>query len=64
MEPRIATVKRTRPDPFDAWVEEQAKTAQYAERGDLVRDQIDRETVHLDKIAVMQRLVDRAWQAA
>jgi antitoxin ParD1/3/4 len=60
----MATMKLTLPDPVYAWVEEQAKTAQYAEPGDLMRDLINRENAPLDKIAVMHRLVDRVWQAA
>jgi antitoxin ParD1/3/4 len=58
MEIEMATMNVSLPDPMKEWVEAQAKTGEYANVSDYVRDLIRRDQHRKDKIAAMQRFVD------
>ncbi|WP_420962668.1 type II toxin-antitoxin system ParD family antitoxin [Brucella sp. IR073] len=56
----MATMNISLPDPMKEWVEAQAETGRYANASDYVRDLIRQDQVRREKIANMQRVVDRA----
>lgn len=54
----MATMNIYLPDPMKDWVEAQARTGQYSNASDYVRDLIRRDQARSDKIAGMQRFVE------
>jgi antitoxin ParD1/3/4 len=63
MEIDMATMNISLPDPMKEWVESQAETGRYANASDYVRDLIRQDQVRTEKIANMQRVVDRALES-
>jgi antitoxin ParD1/3/4 len=56
----MATMNVSLPDAMKDWVEGQAQTGRYSNASDYVRDLIRRDQERADKIAAMQRLIDKA----
>ena len=59
----MATMNISLPDPMKEWVETQAETGRYANVSDYVRDLIRRDQVRNEKIAAMQRQVDKSLKS-
>lgn len=59
----MATMNISLPDPMKEWVEAQAETGRYANASDYVRDLIRRDQERSDKIAAMQRQVDKSLKS-
>ncbi|MBW9069826.1 type II toxin-antitoxin system ParD family antitoxin [Agrobacterium pusense] len=55
----MATMNVSLPNPMKEWVETQAKTGRYSNASDYVRDLIRRDQMRADKVAAMQRHVDK-----
>lgn len=56
----MATMNVSLPDQMKDWVEAQARSGDYANASDYVRDLIRRDRERREKIAHMQELVDEA----
>ncbi|PYE86558.1 type II toxin-antitoxin system ParD family antitoxin [Phyllobacterium leguminum] len=59
----MATMNISLPDPMKDWVEAQAETGRYANASDYVRDLIRQDQVRNEKIAAMQRQMDKSLQS-
>jgi len=54
----MATIKVTLPEPVKEWADSRAQSGSFSSTADYVRDLIERDREHHERIAAVQRLVD------
>lgn len=60
----MATMNVTLPDTMIAWIDQCARSGQYSDASDYLRELIVRDQQRAAKITRMQGLIDEAWAGA